>query len=106
MTRPKNAGLKYFVSSGISASPNAAASGAVSGSANSLPISSVAGVRGHDDDGVLEVDVAAFAVLHRSLVEDLVEHVLHAGMRLFHLVEQDDRIGRRRTASVRIPPSP
>ena len=53
----------------------------------------VRGVRGHDDDGVLEVDVAAFAVAHHSLVEDLEEHVLHAGMRLFHLVEQDHRIG-------------
>jgi hypothetical protein len=52
-----------------------------------------AGVGGHQDDGVLEVDVAAFAVLHRALVEDLIEDVLHAGMGLFHLVQQHDAVG-------------
>ena len=49
-----------------------------------------ADVRGQQDDGVLEVDLAALAVLHVPLVEDLEEDLLHAGMRLLHLVEQDD----------------
>ena len=36
-----------------------------------------AGIRGQNDDGVLEVDLAAFAVFHLSFVEHLVEE-LHA----------------------------
>ena len=52
-----------------------------------------AGVAGHDDDGVLEVDVAALAVLHGPLVKHLIEDVLHAGVGLFHLVEQQHAVG-------------
>ena len=52
-----------------------------------------AGVAGHDDDGVFEVDVAALAVLHGALVEHLIEDVLHAGVGLLHLVEQHHAVG-------------
>ena len=52
-----------------------------------------AGVGRHDDDRVLEIDVAAFAVLHVPFVEHLVEDVLHAGVGLFHFVQQDDAVG-------------
>ena len=51
-----------------------------------------AGVRGQNDDGVLEVDLAAFAVFHRALVEDLEEQLQHVGMRLLHFVQQHHRV--------------
>src|SRR5262249_32768648 len=51
------------------------------------------GVRRHDDDGVLEIDVAPLAVSQHALVEYLIEYVLHAGVGLFHLVQKDDAVG-------------
>ena len=42
---------------------------------------------------IAEIDIAALAVPHLALVEDLIEHILDARMRLLHLVEQDHRIG-------------
>ena len=51
-----------------------------------------AGVGGEDDDGVLEVDLAAFAVLHPAFVEHLVEEFEHVGVGLLDFVEQHDRI--------------
>ena len=46
----------------------------------------------HDDQRVLEIDVAAFAIGERALVEHLVEHVLDPRMGLFHFVEQHDAV--------------
>src|SRR5262249_39640023 len=52
-----------------------------------------AGIGGHQDQSVFEVDVAPFAVTHASLVEHLVEDVLHAGVGLLHLVQQQHAVG-------------
>ena len=49
-----------------------------------------ADVRGHDDDGVLEVDGAALAVGEAAVVEDLQQDVEDVVVRLLDLVEQDD----------------
>jgi hypothetical protein len=49
-------------------------------------------VRGHDQDGVLEVDRTALAVGEPSVVEHLEEDVEDVAVRLLDLVEQDDRI--------------
>ena len=62
-------------------------------------------VRGHDQHRVPEVDRAALAVGQTPVVEHLEQDVEHLGMRFLDLVEQDDRVGRRRTASVSCPPS-
>ena len=43
---------------------------------------------GKDDDRVLEVDFAAFAVFEHALVEDLVEEFQHVRVGLLDLVEQ------------------
>ena len=51
-----------------------------------------ADVRGHDQDGVAEVDRAALAVGEAAVVEHLQEHVEDLGVRLLDLVEQDDRV--------------
>ena len=45
-------------------------------------------VRGHDDDGVAEVDRAALAVGETALLQDLEQRVEHVGVGLFDLVEQ------------------
>ncbi len=84
---------------GLQAAPGAgprpapAASGRVSGSAQSFMIVSVPALEVIRITRVLEVDVAALAVAQRALVEHLVEDVLHAGMGLFHFVEQHDAVG-------------
>ena len=63
-------------------------------------------VRGHDQDGVLEVHRAALAVGQAAVVHHLQQHVEDVGVGLLDLVEQDRReYGRRRTASVSWPPS-
>src|SRR5215210_4248095 len=49
-------------------------------------------VRGHYDDGVLEVDHPALGVREASVVEDLQERVEDLGMGLLDLVEEDDRV--------------
>jgi hypothetical protein len=49
-------------------------------------------VRGHDEDGVLEVDGPAFGVGEAAVVEDLQEDVEDIGVRLFDLVEEDDGV--------------
>ena len=51
------------------------------------------GVGRHDDDRVLEVDVAAEAVGQPAFLHDLEQHVVDVGVGLLDLVEQDDRIG-------------
>ena len=51
-----------------------------------------ADVRRHDDDGVLEIDDAAFAVGQAAIVHDLQQDVEDIGMRLLDLVEQHDRV--------------
>ena len=45
-------------------------------------------IRGHDDDCVLEVHGAAFAVRQAAVVHDLQEDVEDVGMRLLNFVEQ------------------
>ena len=49
-------------------------------------------VRGHDDDGVAEVDRAALAVGQAAVVEHLQQHVEHVRVRLLDLIEQDHRV--------------
>ena len=41
-----------------------------------------------DDDGVAEVDRAAFGVVHLALVEHLEEHLQHIGVGLLHFIQQ------------------
>ena len=63
-------------------------------------------VRSHDEHGVFEVDGAAFRVGQAAVIHHLQKHVEDVGVRLFDLVEEDDRVaGLRRTASVSWPPS-
>jgi hypothetical protein len=52
-----------------------------------------ADVRGHDDDGVLEVDRAPLRIGQAPVVEDLQHDVEDFRVRLLDLVEQDDRVG-------------
>ena len=52
-----------------------------------------AGVGGHDQDRVAEVDVAAKAVRQPAFFHHLQQHVEHVGMRLLDLVQQDDGVG-------------
>ena len=47
-----------------------------------------ADIRGHDDDRIAEVDVAAERVGEAALLHDLEQHVGHVRVRLFDLVEQ------------------
>ncbi len=49
-------------------------------------------VRGHQDNGVAEVDFPAFTVAHKAPVKDLVEQVHHITMRLLHFIEQDHAV--------------
>ena len=51
------------------------------------------GVGGEDDDRIFEIDLAAFAVFHLALVEDLEEEFEDVGVGFFDFVEQNDRIG-------------
>ena len=46
----------------------------------------------HDDDGVGEVDVATLAVGEATFLQDLEQDVEDVGVRLLHLVEEDDRV--------------
>jgi hypothetical protein len=48
-------------------------------------------VRGHDQDGVLEVDLTALGVGQATVLQDLQQRVEHIGVRLLHLVEQHHR---------------
>ena len=52
-----------------------------------------ADVRGHDDDGVAEVDPPAERVGQVAVVHHLQQHVEHVRVRLLDLVEEDDRVG-------------
>ena len=52
-----------------------------------------AGVGGQQDDGILEIDLAALSILHDALVEDLVEQLQHIRMRLLHLIQENHRVG-------------
>src|SRR5262249_36573559 len=49
-------------------------------------------IRGHDQDRVLEVDVTSLAIAQRAFVEDLIEHILYARMRLLHFVQQHNAV--------------
>src|SRR6266496_1111134 len=51
-----------------------------------------ASVGSENDDGVLEVDFATFAVFHHAFVEDLIEKFENIGMSLLAFVEKDDGI--------------
>ena len=50
-------------------------------------------VRGHDEDGVFEIDGAALGVGEAAVVEDLQEDVEDVGVGLLDLVEEDDGVG-------------
>ena len=50
-------------------------------------------VRGHDDDGVLEVDRSALRVGNSAIVKDLQQNVENIRVSLLDLIEQDDGIG-------------
>jgi hypothetical protein len=50
-------------------------------------------VRGHDEDGVLEVDGAAFGVGEAAIVENLQEDIKDVGVCFFDLVEEHDSVG-------------
>ena len=50
-------------------------------------------VRGHDDDGVLEVDGATLVVGQTAVVEHLKQDVEHVGVSLLYLVEEHHRVG-------------
>ncbi len=50
-------------------------------------------VRGHDDDGVLEVDDPALTVGEAAVIQDLQQDVEDVRMRLFDFVEQQDGVG-------------
>ncbi|MNS52490.1 hypothetical protein D3C72_852070 [compost metagenome] len=50
-------------------------------------------VRGHDDDGVLEIDGAALAVRQTAIIQHLQQDVKDVRMCFFNLVEQHDLIG-------------
>ncbi len=52
-----------------------------------------ADVRRHDDDRVLEIDDAAFAVGEAAIVHHLQENVEDVRMRLFDFVEEHNRVG-------------
>ena len=49
-------------------------------------------VRGHDDQGVLEIHVPALAIGQPAILQDLQEDVEHIRVGFFDFVEQDDRI--------------
>ena len=48
----------------------------------------------------------AFAVFHPALVEHLEENLVHVGVRLLDLVEQDDAVGPPAHGLGQTPPSP
>ena len=50
-------------------------------------------IGGEKDQRVLEVDAPPRAVLHHALVEHLEEDLMHVGMGLLDLVEQNDAVG-------------
>ncbi|MNF28321.1 hypothetical protein D3C84_89960 [compost metagenome] len=52
-----------------------------------------AGVGGEQDERVLEVDQAAFAIFHQALVENLEEDFMDIRVRLLHLVQQHHAVG-------------
>ena len=49
-------------------------------------------VRGHDDDGVLEVDLVAETVGQLAVFKHLQQDVVDVRVRLLDFVEQDDRV--------------
>ncbi len=51
------------------------------------------GVGGHDEDGVLEIDGAAFIVGEPAVVQHLQKHVEHVRVGFFNLVEKHHRVG-------------
>ena len=57
------------------------------------PVAPDGNVRRHDDDGVLEIDGAAFAVGQSAIVEDLKHDVPDIRMRFFDLVQKNDGVG-------------
>ena len=52
-----------------------------------------AGVRGHDNHGVLEVDNSARGVRHSAVIENLQQDIHDIGVRLFDFIKQNHGIG-------------
>ena len=90
--RPSSAAGNTLSSGSRSALAIASGSGISSGSLHMFMIRSVPTFDGQQDQRVLEVDEAAFAVLHAALVEHLEEDLVHVGVRLLDLVEQHDAV--------------
>ena len=51
------------------------------------------GVRGHDDDGVLEVGRTTLVVGQTTVIQHLQQDVEHIGMGFFYFIEQHHRVG-------------
>ncbi len=49
-------------------------------------------IRGHQNDGVAEVDFTSFAVAHKAAVKDLIEQVHHVAVGFFDFIEQNHTI--------------
>src|SRR5262245_26798641 len=52
-----------------------------------------ADIRGHDHDGVFEIDHAALSIGQPSVVEDLQQNVEDILVSLLDLIEEDHRVG-------------
>src|SRR5262245_29903082 len=61
-----------------------------------------ADVGGHDDDGVLEVDLATLTVLEAALVEHLIEELDDVGVGFLDLVEEHHAVGPPRSEERRV----
>ena len=97
-TRLRNSGRNIFLSSPVTRSLSVSYGDRrrprcrQKPSARALDDVARADVARHDDDGVLEVDLAALGVGQTTLLENLQQDVEHVRMRLLDLVEQDDRV--------------
>ena len=50
-------------------------------------------VRGHDDEGVLEVHHPPFVIRQTTVIQYLQQHIEHIRMGFLDLIEQDNRVG-------------
>ena len=90
--RPSNAGGKRLQQRRLQLAASASGSGSV-GRVASRHDHVGADIGGQQDQRVLEIDAPPGAVFHHALVEDLEEDLVHVGVRLLDLVEQNDAIG-------------
>ncbi len=86
-------GLEDFVHLGLEGFGQAFGAGSGFGIGSKFHEQISASVGGENDDGVLEIDFAAFAVFHHALVEDLIEEFEDVGMSFLAFIEKNDGIG-------------